>query len=47
VTVEFLDLGLSTEILLTHEHLPTTEQREKHEHGWTGCLQSLGNYLNM
>jgi len=47
VTVEFRDLGPSTEILLTHEHLPSLEQRDRHEHGWIGCIYSLGNYLNM
>ncbi len=47
VTIEFLDLGPSTEILLTHDHLPNLEQRDKHEHGWEGCINSLTNYLNM
>jgi len=47
VTVEFRDLGPSTEIFLTHERLPNAEQREKHGHGWNGCLDMLGNYLNM
>jgi uncharacterized protein YndB with AHSA1/START domain len=47
VTIEFRDLGPSTEILLTHEHLPNVEQRDKHEHGWNGCINQLANYLNM
>jgi uncharacterized protein YndB with AHSA1/START domain len=47
VTVEFRDLGLSTEIQLTHEQLPSAEQRERHEQGWTGCFHQLSNYLNM
>ena len=47
VTIEFRDLGPSTEILLTHEHLPNLEQRDKHEHGWNGCIDRLANYLNM
>jgi uncharacterized protein YndB with AHSA1/START domain len=47
VTIEFRDLGPSTEILLTHEQLPNAEQREKHEHGWNGCINQLANYLNM
>jgi uncharacterized protein YndB with AHSA1/START domain len=47
VTVEFYDLGPSTEILLTHQYLPNVEERDKHEHGWQGCINSLGNYLNM
>ncbi len=47
VTIEFRDLGVSTEILLTHEQLPSAEQRERHEQGWTGCMKQLGAYLNM
>ena len=47
VTIEFRDLGPSTEILLTHEHLPNVEQRDKHEQGWQGCINQLANYLNM
>jgi uncharacterized protein YndB with AHSA1/START domain len=47
VTIEFRDLGPSTEILLTHENLPNTERRDKHEQGWTGCIDRLANYLNM
>jgi len=45
VTIEFRDLGPSTEILLTHEQLPSVEEREKHGHGWNGCLDSLAKYL--
>lgn len=45
VTVEFRDLGGSTEILLTHELLPSAEERGKHEHGWTGCLEQFANYI--
>jgi uncharacterized protein YndB with AHSA1/START domain len=45
VTVEFHDLGAATEILLSHELLPNAEERGKHEHGWTGCLEQLAQYL--
>jgi len=45
VTVVFRDLGPSTEILLTHELLPSAEERGKHEHGWTGCLEQFGKYI--
>jgi uncharacterized protein YndB with AHSA1/START domain len=41
VTVEFHDLGGSTELVLTHERFPSLEEREKHSHGWTGCLDQL------
>lgn len=45
VTIEFLDLGPTTEILLTHVQLPSVEEREKHEHGWNGCLAQLTQYI--
>jgi uncharacterized protein YndB with AHSA1/START domain len=45
VTIEFLDLGPSTEVLLTHVQLPSAEEREKHEHGWNGCLAQLAAYV--
>ncbi|HEV2521376.1 MAG TPA: SRPBCC domain-containing protein [Candidatus Acidoferrales bacterium] len=46
VTLEFLDLGPSTEIHLTHEQLPSAEERQKHEHGWNGCLAQLAAYVS-
>jgi uncharacterized protein YndB with AHSA1/START domain len=45
VTIEFLDLGPSTEILLTHVQLPDAEQRDKHAHGWNGCLDQLARFV--
>lgn len=45
VTIEFLDLGPATEVLLTHERLPNVEERNKHEQGWTGCLTQLAEYF--
>jgi uncharacterized protein YndB with AHSA1/START domain len=45
VTIEFRDLGPSTEILLSHEQLPDSEQRGKHEEGWRGCLEQFAKYL--
>lgn len=45
VTVEFLDLGKSTEIALTHEQLPNVEERDKHSQGWNGCFEQLAKYL--
>ena len=41
VTVEFRDLGASTEIVLTHERFVSTDWRDKHTEGWTGCLMRL------
>jgi len=46
VTVEFHDLGNSTEVTLTHERLPNPEERDKHAQGgtvaWTNCQISVG-----
>jgi len=45
VTVEFRDLGGSTEICLTHSNFSNPEDRDKHNVGWTGCLGQLEQYL--
>ncbi len=41
MTVEFNDLGGSTEVVLTHERFPNVEAKTGHEEGWTGCLNRL------
>jgi len=41
ITVEFKDLGGSTEVHLTHELLPHEESRAAHEQGWESCLNRL------
>lgn len=46
VTVEFIDSGTSTELVLTHERFPTTDAAAKHDHGWTACLDMLVSVLN-
>lgn len=45
VTLEFHDHGASTELVLTHELFPNVEQRDKHNQGWTGCLNRLEKTL--
>ncbi len=40
VTIDFLDRGESTEVVLTHELLPD-ERRETHTQGWTAILAKL------
>ncbi len=45
VTVEFLDRAGQTEVVLTHERLPSQESRDQHTHGWTGCLNRLGRMV--
>lgn len=41
VTLEFLERGESTELILTHEMLPDAPSRERHSQGWNGCLGRL------
>jgi uncharacterized protein YndB with AHSA1/START domain len=45
VTVEFISADTSTEIRLTHEHLPSIESRDQHGHGWSGAFDRLEKYL--
>jgi uncharacterized protein YndB with AHSA1/START domain len=45
VTVEFRDLGDSTEVSLLHERLPNEVEVGKHHHGWLGCFGQLDDYL--
>jgi uncharacterized protein YndB with AHSA1/START domain len=46
VTVEFIDSGRSTELVLTHERFETIESREEHNKGWNGCLEMLARYIS-
>jgi len=43
--VEFLPKGKGTEVVLTHEQFSDTEIRNKHQQGWTGCLERLQRFL--
>ena len=45
VTVEFKGRGKQTELTLTHEKFASVESRDRHEHGWTRCLDSLGKFV--
>jgi len=46
LTLEFLDAGGETELVLTHERFPTIEQRDGHNTGWTGCFDKLDEFLH-
>ena len=46
VTLEFLDHGGSTELVLTHERFPDAAIRDDHNKGWTGCLDRLARYAS-
>ena len=45
VTLEFLDQGSVTEVVLTHERLSTPELRALVEGGWTSMLDTLAEVL--
>lgn len=45
VTLDFKAAGQGTELTLTHERFADTEARDKHQHGWDGCLGRLDRYL--
>jgi uncharacterized protein YndB with AHSA1/START domain len=46
VTFEFHDRAGSTELVLTHELLPSDDEYRSHEQGWKGCLDKLAEYLD-
>ena len=41
ITVDFLDLGDATEVVLHHSGLPSEEQCARHTEGWSGILDKL------
>jgi uncharacterized protein YndB with AHSA1/START domain len=45
VTVEFLDCGGATEIVLKHERLPDADSAAQHTGGWTTILQKLALFM--
>ena len=46
VTVEFLEHGDETEVVVTHVGFANEEGRKGHEDGWTGCLVCLEAFLS-
>ncbi len=46
VTVELHDVAGGTELVVTHELFPTTEDRDNHKKGWSGCLDHLEKMLH-
>jgi uncharacterized protein YndB with AHSA1/START domain len=46
VTLDFLDRGPATEVVLTHEHLSTQKRRALVEGGWSSMLDALAEVLS-
>jgi uncharacterized protein YndB with AHSA1/START domain len=45
VTFELRAAGGGTELTLRHEQFADDEARDKHQHGWNGCLARLERHL--
>jgi len=45
VTLNFEEQGEKTKLTLHQEVFESVSARDMHEGGWTGCLDSLGDYL--
>jgi uncharacterized protein YndB with AHSA1/START domain len=41
VDVTFRQVERGTEVTLVHSRLPDAEQRDQHQHGWTGAFEKL------
>jgi len=44
VTVELAEVSGGTEVTVTHDRFSSSNARNKHEYGWTGCLENLASY---
>ena len=45
ITLEFHSRDQQTELVLTQEKFASVESRDRHEHGWTGCLDQLEKFF--
>lgn len=45
VTIQLLEIGEATEVIITHELIGTEELRKGHTDGWNGCLENLSIFL--
>lgn len=45
LTIDFLQHGNGTELVLTHERFATEESRAGHTRGWTEILETLGEMV--
>jgi uncharacterized protein YndB with AHSA1/START domain len=47
VTVRFVEGDGTTEVIVVHERIADDAARERHEHGWVGCLDGLTEYVSV
>lgn len=43
-TAELSEVPGGTEVTVTHDRFSSAKARNKHEYGWTGCLENLASY---
>jgi uncharacterized protein YndB with AHSA1/START domain len=41
VTIDFIDRGKETDVVVTHERFASAQARDMHANGWKGCLDRL------
>jgi uncharacterized protein YndB with AHSA1/START domain len=46
ITLDFIDRGTETELLLTQVNFPSVASRDGHGQGWVFCLDALGRFLD-
>jgi uncharacterized protein YndB with AHSA1/START domain len=46
VTIELIPAAQGTELLLTHQRFADAQARDKHQEGWSGCLERFGRFLS-
>ncbi len=46
VTIDFLDRGSETEVVLTHERISTSQMHERFEAGWQSLFDALASALS-
>jgi uncharacterized protein YndB with AHSA1/START domain len=47
VRIDLMSVGAATELRLTHERLPDTDEGRAHTIGWEGSLTNLERYLTL
>jgi uncharacterized protein YndB with AHSA1/START domain len=47
LTLEFIERGEATEVVLTHENFRDEQQRDNHREGWTPILEQLAGALGI
>jgi uncharacterized protein YndB with AHSA1/START domain len=46
VTVQFVAAEAATEVIVTHERVADEATRQRHAHGWAGCLDGLARIVS-